>query len=316
MSPRVSLVIPAYNAEHYLSEALDSLLAQDYGNLEIIVVNDGSTDQTASILEGYADRIVLLQQSNQGQSASLNRAWQQASGDILGYLSADDRLEPSAVSKLVAALIEDEQRMLVYPDYWLIDHEGRGLKQVIAPAFDHFEVVINGFCPVGPGALLRRRVLEQIGGWDARLRLIPDWDFLLRVGLCGEVYHYPETLAAFRVHEQSQTFRAPDEQRAAEYAIAVQSFFSRRDVPASLARQQFRSQANTQVLTARLHLLAGRWRKAAGALAEASRCWPAWPTRYRNIKLLANGLFGLPRLRARNALRAWLRQRLDHPSRL
>jgi len=315
MSPRVSLVVPAYNAEHYLAETVDSLLAQDYGNLEVIVVDDGSTDGTASILEGYAGRIVLLQQSNRGQSASLNRAWEHASGDILGYLSADDLLEPGAVGKLVAALLEDEQRMLVYPDYWLIDHEGRRLKQVIAPAFDHYDVAINGFCPVGPGALLRRSALERIGGWDVRLRLIPDWDFLLRVGLCGTVHHYPETLAAFRVHEQSQTFRAPDEQCTEEYAIAVQGFFSRDDVPDSLARQQFRARANTQVLTARLHLLAGRWRKAAAALAEASRNWPAWPTRYRNLKLLANGLFGLPRLRARNAWRAWLRQRLDHPLR-
>jgi len=315
MNPCVSLVIPAYNAEDYLAESLESLLAQDYANLEVIVVNDGSTDRTAQILEDYADRVRLLQQANQGQSASLNRAWREASGVILGYLSADDRLEPDAVSKLVAALLEDEQRMLVYPDYWLIDRDGRRIKQVIAPAFEHFEVVINGSCPVGPGALLRRDVLDRIGGWDVRLRLIPDWDFLLRVGLCGKVHHHPETLAAFRVHEQSQTFRAPDESRAAEYSIAVQSFFSRNDVPVSLAQQQFRSRANTQVLTARLHLLAGRWGKAASALGEAFRCWPAWPMRYRNIKLLTNGLLGLPRLRARNAIRTWLRQKLDQSAR-
>lgn len=315
MSPRVSLVIPAYNAEDYLAESLESLLAQDYTNLQIIVVNDGSTDRTAQILEDYAERARLLQQDNQGQSASLNRGWHEADGEILGYLSADDRLEPDAVSKLVAALLQDPERMLVYPDYWLIDRQGRRLKQVIAPAFDHFEVVINGSCPVGPGALLRRQVLEQVGGWDSRLRLIPDWDFLLRVGLCGKVHHHPETLAAFRVHEQSQTFRAPDERRAGEYSIAVQGFFSRSDVPVDLARQQFRSQANTQVLTARLHLLAGRWSKAASALCEAFRCWPAWPMRYRNIKLLANGLLGLPRLRARNAMRAWLRQKLDQSPR-
>ena len=299
MTVRVSIVVPAYNVEAYLAEAVESLLAQSYRNLEVLVVDDGSTDGTGEVLAVYENRIRVLRQDNQGQSASLNRAWGLCEGDILGYLSADDRLEPDAVEKLVETLLDDDHCVMAYPDYWLIDAAGGKLRRVRAPEFHYADVVIGGVCPVGPGALFRRGVLDRVGGWNPKLRLIPDWDFLLRVGLCGRVCRRPETLAGFRVHEGSQTFRRASEERAAEYEIAVGNFFARADVPPALRRRRHQARANTQVLVARLHLLAGRWRQAARALFLASRAWPFWPARYRNLKLLLNGALAVPRWRAR-----------------
>ncbi len=305
-NPRVSIVVPVYNGEKYLAEALDSVLAQSYSNLQVIAVDDGSTDGTSEILSRYTGAVCLQSQDNRGQSASLNRAWNEAEGSLIGYVSADDRLEPRAVEQLVEVLQAFPECVMVYPDYWLIDSIGRNLERVRAPEFSHADVLIDGNCPVGPGALFRRSLLDQVGGWNVGLRQIPDWEFILRAGLCGEIRRHPVPLARFRVHEASQTFAAPSDDRIAEYEIAINSFFARADVPEPLMRYRHRAFANAMVLTARLHLLAGSHHRAWLSLKKASAHWPFWPTRRRNLKLLANGLLGLPGMRIRNLIRAWL----------
>jgi glycosyltransferase involved in cell wall biosynthesis len=89
-TPLVSIVVPAYNHADYLKECIESILAQDYPRVELIVLNDGSTDMTPAILLAYGDRFRWENQANMGQSATLNKGWAMASGDILAYLSADD----------------------------------------------------------------------------------------------------------------------------------------------------------------------------------------------------------------------------------
>ena len=94
----VSIVIPAYNHGRYLAEAIDSVLEQDYSNIELIVLNDGSTDSTGMVLDRYGDKFFWQTQENIGQAKTLNKGWSIAKGDILSYLSADDVLEKDAVS--------------------------------------------------------------------------------------------------------------------------------------------------------------------------------------------------------------------------
>ena len=119
--PKVSLVIPAYNHAAYLAEAIDGILAQDYPNVELIVLNDGSTDETEHVLRQYpADRFYWETQPNMGQSATLNKGWRLAHGEILGYLSADDKLRPTAVSRSVECLTRNLHVAATYCDYELI----------------------------------------------------------------------------------------------------------------------------------------------------------------------------------------------------
>src|SRR5688572_17065204 len=91
-APLVSIVVPSYNHARYLGEAIDSILAQDYPKIELIVIDDGSTDGSPEILRGYGKRFHWELQTNQGQVATLNRGWMMSRGDIIGYLSADDVL--------------------------------------------------------------------------------------------------------------------------------------------------------------------------------------------------------------------------------
>src|ERR1700761_699938 len=104
MPSKVSIVVPAFNAADYIAETMDSLLAQDYRDLEIVAVDDGSTDRTGEILARYGDLVRLHRQSNAGQSAAMAKGWDITDGTMIGYLSADDRLKPGAVSHCVAEL--------------------------------------------------------------------------------------------------------------------------------------------------------------------------------------------------------------------
>lgn len=301
--PRVSLVVPVYNAGRYLAETLDSLLAQRYPDLEIIVIDDGSTDDSWAAIQRYAGRCRVFTQPNQGQAATLNRGWALASGSVLGYLSADDTLEPDAVAQVVQALESRPEAVLAYPDYWLIDADSRRFREVSAPDFDYAEVLVEGVCPPGPGMLFRRQAFARVGGWDPSLRQIPDYEFLLRIGLCGEGVHVARRLASFRVHEQSQTFALADACRVREHGRVIAGFFARDDVPAAYRAARRQAEANAAILMSRGHLRAWRFAQALACWLQALAAHPGVLLRARTWRLLANGLLGraLHHWRARRA---------------
>lgn len=291
----VSIVVPAYNHAAFLRQALDSLLAQDYPHLEVIVLDDGSTDETPQVLESYSGRLQWERQSNVGQAATLNRGWQMARGDVLGYLSADDVLDPSAVSRLVAILEQEPQTVLVYPDYRLLDARGAMIKAVRAPEFDYRAVLATWVCPPGPGALFRRSAAQAAGFWDTHLKLTPDYAFWLRLGLRGTCRRVPHVLADFRVHDGSQTFGAVPPERSEEYIRVTTSYYTNPDVP--LAARQVRAEAlsSAYLMSARSHLRSQRYAIGLRRAAKGLRIYPG-NLRPRTAKLLGHGLLAHRRL--------------------
>ena len=155
--PLMTIVTPAYNQADYLSETIDSVLAQDYPNIEYIVIDDGSTDCTSEILKQYDGRIRWESQDNMGQAATLNKGWAMGSGEIIGYLSSDDLLKSDAVSALVRCLLERPEVVLVYPDFELIDAMGKHIRNVSTPDYSYFDLAVNLVCHPGPGALFWRK---------------------------------------------------------------------------------------------------------------------------------------------------------------
>ena len=115
-NPLVSIVIPCYNQGHYLRQAIDSALSQDYPGIELIVLDDGSTDGTQALLASYPDRFYRESHANMGQAGTLNKGWRMSKGEILSYLSADDFLLPGAVRRSVEALVEGEKKSI---DEWI-----------------------------------------------------------------------------------------------------------------------------------------------------------------------------------------------------
>lgn len=152
----VSIVIPTYNHSAYLGQAIDSVLNQDYQNIELIVLDDGSTDDTRAILERYSNCFFWETQKNMGQSATLNKGWSMSKGDILAYLSADDLLMPNAVSRSVDCLLGNPDAVLSYCDFDLIDPESRIVRRVNAPEYSFIEMVTKFICAPSAGAFFWR----------------------------------------------------------------------------------------------------------------------------------------------------------------
>lgn len=287
--PLVSLVIPAYNAQAYLRQAIDSVLAQDYEPLELIVLDDGSTDDTRSILASYGDRIRWDSHPNVGQGATLNKGWAMSAGEMLGYLSADDVLFPAAVGTAVHALQADPGLVLVYPDFELLDNAGRLVRRVRARDFDYRAMVVDWVCIPGPGALFRRDAALAAGPWDPSLRLSPDYDFWLRLGLHGRGRRLPRVLAGFRIHEESQTFRPVPSETSDEYPRVTESYFRRAGIPPTLLADRRQALSSAYLYAARSHLRSRRYRTGLLRAVTAVRLY-APNARPQKTKLLVHGL--------------------------
>lgn len=221
--PLVTIVTPAYNQGEYLAETIESVLAQDYPHVEYIVINDGSTDDTASVISRYEERIQAVSRENRGQAATLNEGWSMASGKLVGYLSSDDLLDPGAISRLVSELTAAAGAVVVYCDFRLVDAKGRFLRDVCTEYFDRRRLTECLVCQPGPGALFHRHILKDVGGWNPHLRQVPDFEFWTRVSRCGSFVRVPTPLASCRVHEESASFRKLDASRSDEIISVVES---------------------------------------------------------------------------------------------
>jgi len=258
--PLVSIVTPAYNQGSFLRATMESVLAQDYPALEYIVIDDGSSDDSLAVAQAVAaehpGRVTVLSQPNAGQAATLNRGWSVCRGDILGYLSSDDCLLPGAVAAVVAALQSRPEVSVAYCDFWLIGSTGERLRAVAAPEFDRRAMHEDLVCAPGVGALFRRRVFTATGGWDARRRQVPDFEFWLRAVEQGDFLRVPQRLAEYRVHEGSASFMSMPVARAEEIVAVVEAHWAAR--PATPARLVQRSIARAHGLAGKNHAQSGR----------------------------------------------------------
>lgn len=262
----VSVVIPAYNHGTYLEAAIRSVLDQDYPRVELIVIDDGSTDNTREVLRKYKGLFHFESQPNSGQVVTLNKGWQMSRGDILAYLSADDLLLQGAISSAVRCLEENSDAVLVYCDFNLIDPNSEFVRRVTTPDFDYGEMVSKFLCPPGPGAFFRRSAFEKAGLWNTSFRQMPDHEYWLRLGLCGRFVRIPTVLAAFRVHPTSLTFitSSPDEP-----IKIIKHYFGRTDISDEIRALKNKALSNAHLVSAQLHFRAGCYRLGAVSLRDA-----------------------------------------------
>lgn len=279
--PLVSIVTPAYNQGEYLSETIDSVLAQDYPNIEYIVLDDGSTDSTPEVMARYASRVRGERQANMGQSNTLNKGWAASRGAYLGYVSSDDRLLPHAVSALVTALEANPHAAVAYGDFNLIDEHGRFVKVVESPEYDHRAMVEELICQPGAGALFRREVFERAGGWNPALRKIPDFEFWLRASRCGPFVRVARVLADYRVHAESTAVRPIPHVQSMEIVAAMSGYWGEASGPAAR-----RSMSRAHFKAARSHAQSGRVGSALRHFALSARLQPSqWvsPAAWRGL---------------------------------
>ncbi len=289
--PPVSIVIPTFNQGRYLAQAIDSVLMQDYPEIELIVLDDGSTDETQSVLDRYRGRVRCERHDNIGQAQTLNKGWAMSSGTILSYLAADDYLLPGSVRRSVEALLAEPAVVLSYCDYLLVDHGSRVIRRVATPEYSYRDMVVRVICAPGPGVFMRRAAFERAGNWNPALRQIPDFEYWLRLGLEGEFRRIPEALAAYRVHDQSQSFAPVTIERAEETLIVISNHLGSPRLPPEILHSKNEALSCARIVTARFHLRSGRYSDALRHLLKASALYPRNCLRGRSWRLIFNGLF-------------------------
>ena len=205
MAGSVSVVIPAYNHAAFLAGALRSVLEQRLRALEVVVVDDGSTDGTVEVLRAYENQIRVLRQPNRGVAAARNAGAAVASGTLLAFLDADDVWLPTKLERQAARIALDRELGLVHCGVQEIDGEGRllrlrldGMEGWISREMLLFRrgVILGG----GSGAMVPRAVFECVGGFDEGLSTSADWDLYYRIAYRYRVGFVPEALVRYRVH--------------------------------------------------------------------------------------------------------------------
>jgi glycosyltransferase involved in cell wall biosynthesis len=209
----VSVVVPAYNAAATVGEALESLLAQTHAAWDAIVVDDGSTDDTAAVVARFVERdarIRLVQRPNGGESAARNTGVAAARGEWLLFLDADDWIAPRHLERLTAALAADPGLDAVHCGYARVSADGAHLvDDYTPPAGDMFETLARRAAFAVHACLVRRSLVDDVGRFDESLRKSPDWDLWQRVARTGARFgHVDEVLAYYRMQPQSASLDA------------------------------------------------------------------------------------------------------------
>jgi glycosyltransferase involved in cell wall biosynthesis len=229
----VSVIIPVFNGETYIVEAIESVLNQTYPSLELIVVDDGSTDDTQRILKDYHSRLRCVSQQNSGVSAARNYGLRLARGEYIVFLDADDVLLPTKLTNQVACLDREPDVGSVHSGWHLIDAQGEYIETVEpwhdAPHLDLETWLI--WCPFYlPAMMFRRHWLESVGGFDPTLRQAEDVDLLLRLSLMGCTTTWlQQPTVCYRQHGNSTMQNGL--QQAESITRVMTAFLARSDLP-------------------------------------------------------------------------------------
>lgn len=213
---KVSIIIPIYNAEKYLDECINSALSQSYQNIEIIAVNDGSTDKSFSILNNYKNDIIIIDQKNGGTASALNSGIKIMTGDWFKWLSADDVLKNTTIEKLISEikkLGDESKKCIIYSNYDLIDSNGKFIRVHVEPDYNSLEpfqknvILLDHFYGNGTTTIMHKSIFEKCGLFDETLGYKDDYEFWLRCCvLFGYQLHFVnENLAKYRIHESQLT---------------------------------------------------------------------------------------------------------------
>lgn len=280
-APRVSIIIPCYNAAGFVAEALDSILAQSFSAFEVLIVNDGSPD-TAELeraLLPYRSRIRYLRQENRGPGGARNTGILAAGGEYVAFLDSDDTWEPHFLTEQMRRLDEDPGLDLVYSDALLVGDTpfaGRTFMSVTPSRGEvTFSSLLRRECvPITSCVVARRRALVDAGLFDARFFHSEDFDLWLRLAhRGGRIGYQPLVLAKHRAHARSLTSEVGALLRSQVEICAklTEQLALSTDEEALLRAHREWCAAHLSLEQGKRDLLAGRYQDASVSLREARR---------------------------------------------
>lgn len=205
-TPKVSVVTPSFNQGQYIKRTIDSVLTQDYPNIEYIVMDGGSSDETVEILKQYDDKITWVSEKDNGQTHAINKGIERSTGDIIAYLNSDDVYLPGTITKIVTEFTKKSDVDFLYGDFWGIDKNDAILSKVKTIPFDNNILIYDANFICQPASFYRKRLFNTIGLFDDSLHFLMDYEFFLRAAKrqC-KIQLYPDYLSAIRFHDDCKT---------------------------------------------------------------------------------------------------------------
>lgn len=299
---QVSALIPVFNGGRFLALAIDSALAQAGVSIEVIVVDDGSTDETPAILAGYGDRLVVVRQANRGLAAARNAGLERARGDVIAFLDADDTWEPGKSREQLAYLDGHPDCGLVSCDAFLMNAEGERGAPIIGerarelPAGRCLEALFLGNFVLLPGAMVRRATLDSVGRFDATVPGVEDYDLWLRIAAVAGIAVLPRPLASYRSWP-GQMSRNRARQTRSEARVLSLALTRHPDLRRALGHRARRRLARLFDEAGYRELQEAAPARAAAQFLDALRADPAWSKPWRHLlatALAAGGLWSPP----------------------
>lgn len=232
-NPLVSIITPVYNGDKYISNAIDSVLAQTYKNFELIIINDGSTDNSFNIINTYLSdtRVRYFEQNNSGVSAARNTAIEHSKGEFIGFLDQDDLWHPEKLEIQVNFLKKHPEVSLVYSDYTILNElKNQSYRLSDAASFDSSRCDVNSILTRNPigilTVLINKKCLIDAGPLNTRLKGTDDYELWLILALDYKFQFIPQSLATYRWHGENVS--NDDLKMMIEESKAICSFLSKR----------------------------------------------------------------------------------------
>ncbi|WP_085902001.1 glycosyltransferase [Kiloniella majae] len=272
----VTIITPVYNCADYIVETVESVLAQGHKALEYIVIDDGSSDETLSLLKPFADRLTLISHTNIGEQATVNKGIAMAANDIVAIVNADDPILPGLIEESLSRLTANADLVGVYPDWLKTNAYGEVIEKNVTLDYDYGLMLDQCYCIPGPGAFFRKSALHGEKPRNLSYRFSGDFDMWLRLGLVGEMERIPKFLATWRWHEGGASQAQRSVEMAENKVDVMQALFDRVDFPNTLAAHRAQAMSSSYYAAG---LLAIHNREVSGRayMLQSFLHKPIWP---------------------------------------
>jgi len=205
--PLVTIVTPSYNQGRFIAATIESVLSQDYPNLEYLIIDGASTDETAEVVARYGDRVRFISEPDRGQSEAINKGFRLARGEIVAWLNSDDLFLPGAIHAAVGALRGRPDVGFVYGDGFQIDEHGATISRFASTQrFDLWRLSNLSDYILQQTVFFRRAVFDDVGWIDEDMHYAMDWEIFIRIGRRWPLLYIPFEMGAIREHASAKSF--------------------------------------------------------------------------------------------------------------